>query len=157
MVGTTVAIACSPFYVSISSATGSYGPLPAWVILVRTLCKVWWPTIVLLHSVRFVSEWFGFAIHTQRRPDVAGHLRLVALACVGGLPRFIFYDQMGGVPFSLWFGTALIVADGLLAHILGLGIHQRRWVWVMGAVVVAPWGLFWWMPAWPDSRWGLHG
>ena len=139
MVGTTVAIACSPFYVSVSSATGSFGPLPVWVILVRTLCKVWWPTIVLLHAVCFVGERLVLARHTPSKADFVGHVRLVALACSGGLPRFILFDHMGGVPFAIWFGTMLVVADGLLAHILGLATHHRRWVWIIGGMLAVPW------------------
>jgi hypothetical protein len=112
-------------------------------------------TIVVLHALRYALELLGRARSTRFAPDFAGYVRLIALASTAGLPRFLFFDAMGGVPFSLWYGVVLVAADGVAVHYFDAGATARWWIWRAGAVTLVPWVAYWWVPTWPDPAWAL--
>ncbi len=155
IVGVCVGFAVAAFRYGGSAPDIDRAHLPDWVILVRGFCKASWPTVVLLHALRFVLEWLGFVAPPRFVPDFMGYVRLVALACTAGLPRFLFFDAMGGVPFSLWYGLVLGATDGAAVHYLEVGTSARRWIWRAGAMALVTWGAYWWVPTWPDPSWAL--
>lgn len=155
VVGVCVALAVATFRYSVSVPELGRASVPDWVIVVRGLCKGSWPTIVLLHALRYALERTGRAGSTRFAPDFVGYIRLVALVCTAGLPRFLFFDAMGGVPFSLWYGVVLVAAEGAAVHYLAAGASTRRWIWRFGAIALVPWGAYWWQPTWPDPTWAM--
>lgn len=155
VVGICVALVAATFRYSASVPEAGRVHIPDWVILVRGFCKALWPTVVLLHALRFALERVGIAPRSRFVPDFVGYVRLVALVSTAGLPRFLFFDAMGGVPFSLWYGVVLVAADGVAVHYFDAGTSARRWIWRAGAVTLVPWGAYWWVPTWPDPTWAL--
>ena len=153
--GMCMALVAATFRYSASVPEAGRVHIPDWVIVVRGFCKALWPTIVLLHALRFALERVGIAPRSRFVPDFVGYVRLIALACTAGLPRFLFFDAMGGVPFSLWYGVVLVAADGAAVHHLAAGICVRKWIWRAGAIALVPWGVYWWVPTWPDPTWAM--
>lgn len=153
----SVSVACATATFQYVASVPVREPLhvSGWVILLRGFCKASWPTFVLLHSLRFVLESLGFADRTRFVADFSGYLRLVALVCMAALPRFLLFDALGGVPFALWYGVVLVVVDGASVHLLGAEAPARRWVWRVHAIVLVPWGVYAWVPDWPDPAWAV--
>ena len=155
VVGMCMALVAASIRYSASAPEVGRATIPDWVIVVRGFCKVSWPIIVVLHALRYALELLGRAGSTRFVPGFAGYVRLIALVSTAGLPRFLFFDAMGGVPFSLWYGVFLIATDGVAVHHLNAGPSARRWIWRAGAVALVPWGAYWWVPTWPDPTWAL--
>jgi len=150
---TIFAIAATSFRVNTTSA-GLKDPVPEWVIVAAPFLKWFWVAFITVSFVDAVIRFAGLIPNATYSTGWASYIRRVALASVGGLPRFVILDQLGGVPFSFWYGVMLIAIDLTIIEQFPLWCRYRPIFWMVATAIVVPWGVPALSTIWPDPNWG---
>lgn len=137
-----------------ATSDGLKDPVPDWVIVSVPLLKWFWVAFIVVNFAHTVIRFGGVLPNAILGQGWTSYLRRVALASVGGLPRFVMMDQLGGVPFSFWYGVTLVAID--LAILEGApSLHRHRpKIWLIATAIVVPWGVPALSTVWPDPNWG---
>jgi len=123
---------------------------PIWAHYARSIVKWSWVVFVVIRSVALLRAW----LHGGTMVGSDGWFRSldrIAVVCAAGLPRFIFIDPLGGAPFSLWYGTFLLLVDEYLQLLPAYGPRWRQMVWALATVALVPWGLPFVPTLWPGQ------
>lgn len=147
------AIGATSFLVNTTSA-GLKDPVPDWVIISVPFLKWFWVTFITASFADAGIRFAGLLPHVTYSTGWASYIRRVALASVGGLPRFVVLDQLGGVPFSFWYGLVLVAIDLAIIENCSLSYRYRVMFWIIASAIVVPWGIPALSTRWPDPGWG---